>query len=546
MIRRRYCFLFLLTLTCASTAQSQVKFVSSNLPIIVIDTHGQTIPDSPKITADMGIIFNGVGVINKLSDPTNNFSGTIGIELRGSSSQSFPKKPYGFETRDATGNSLDVSLLGLPKENDWILFAAYDDKSLMRDVLSYKLGRDQGRYASRYQFCELVLNGIYQGVYVLLEKIKRDANRVDIAKLTTTDISGDDLTGGYIIKIDKATGSGGSDGWTSAYPPLNRSNNQTVYFLYDYPKSADITAEQKNYIKNYVNSFEATLSDAFFQDPVKGYAKYIDVDSFVDFFIMMEVTKNPDGYRLSTFLFKDKDSKGGKLTMGPIWDFNEGFGNVDYCTKGNPEGFVLDYNKICPDDYWLIPFWWDRLLKDYNFSEKVINRWSALRSGPFKTSKVMSYIDSVSSVLSVDSARQRNFVQWPVLGQYVWPNYYVGQTYTDEVNWLKSWVSQRMAWLDNNLGSLVTAVEENPASFSVNVFPNPFAKEITIEYNLLKPGAVQFEVYNLIGQKLDSFSETQDAGGSYQKSYYPEGPAGTYILKSYQGDAVRFSKLIKK
>ena len=190
----------------SSADQTQIQFTSSNLPIVIINTNGQDITSDEKITADMGIIFNGGGVRNYLTNPYNNYNGKIGIEIRGSSSQSFPKKQYAVETRDSLGEDLDVSLLGFPEESDWILFAPYNDKSLMRDVLIYKLASDMGRYASRSKYCEVVLNNEYVGVYVLLEKVKRDNDRVNIKKLEPTDITGDAITGGYIIKIDKTDG----------------------------------------------------------------------------------------------------------------------------------------------------------------------------------------------------------------------------------------------------------------------------------------------------------------------------------------------------
>ena len=159
------------------------------------------------IKADMGIIYNGPGVINKISDVPNDYKGKIGIEFRGSTSQSFPKKPYGFETWDESGEDNDVKLLGMPKESDWTLNATYNDKTLMRDGLSYILAGSVMEYAPRVRYNELVINGQYRGIYLLVEKIKRDKNRVDISKIETTDNQGDALTGGYIIKIDKETGS---------------------------------------------------------------------------------------------------------------------------------------------------------------------------------------------------------------------------------------------------------------------------------------------------------------------------------------------------
>jgi hypothetical protein len=300
-------FVSLLLLPFYSNAQT---FTSSNLPIIVIDTHGATIPDDTKLTADMGIIDNGVGQTNHPTDPFTDYNGKIGIELRGSSSQFFPKQPFGIELRDEQGVGISAPLLGMPAEEDWILNATYNDKSLMRDVLAYKLGRDLGRYAPRTRYCELVVNGDYRGIYILIERIKRDKARVDISKLESTEITGDDVTGGYILKIDKATGNSGF-GFNSAIPPLSRDYNQVINFQYEYPKFDEIQNEQMLYIKSYVKNFELVLNSSSYKDDKNGYKKFIDVNSFIDFFIMNEVTKNVDGYRLSTFLYKDRDSKGG-------------------------------------------------------------------------------------------------------------------------------------------------------------------------------------------------------------------------------------------
>lgn len=533
-----------LSLSLGPAGHAQVTFTSSVLPIVVIDTHSQDIPDDPKIPASMGIIYNGHGATNNITDPYNDFNGSIGIELRGSSSQSFPKKQYGIEVRDTTGNAIDASLLGMPAKDDWVLYAAYDDKTLVRDALAYTMGRAQGRYASRVQFCELVLNGVYQGVYVLLEKIKRDKYRVNISKLKTSDNSGDAITGGYIIKIDKTTGGGGA-GWSSSYPPLHRAYNQVVYFQYSYPKDVDITAQQQAYIKQYMDAFENTLSSSGFRDTVSGYQKYIDIDSFVDFYLMMEATKNPDGYRLSTFMYKDKDSKGGKLSMGPIWDFNEGFGNVDYCTKGNPEGFVTAYNTICPTDYFLIPFWWDKLFQDLAFNNKVAKRWAALRNGPFQTQKILHYVDSVASVLTTSSAQQRNFTQWPILGQYVWPNYYVGNSYTSEITWLKNWITQRMNWLDANIQT-ITAVQNRESQFEVLGFPNPVTSKFTIQYTIPEPADVTLEIYTALGSKIESSLIHHAVAGAYGWEYNSYLSPGTYIVRVQMNQEVRHLRLIKQ
>ncbi|HKR06100.1 MAG TPA: CotH kinase family protein, partial [Bacteroidia bacterium] len=221
------------SITFGNSPATYNPFVSSNLPIAVVNTFGQGIPNDPKITAFLGIIDNGPGIRNYMTDPFNNYNGYIGIETRGHSSQSFPQKQYSFETRDSSGNDLNASLLGMPAEHDWILYAPYTDKSCMRNWLVYQLSNDMGQYAVRGKFCELVLNGEYKGIYEITETIKRDADRVDIAKLTPNDTIGDDVTGGYIVKIDWVDG----PYWVSAYPP-DQTNpwNNVINFQNTSPK----------------------------------------------------------------------------------------------------------------------------------------------------------------------------------------------------------------------------------------------------------------------------------------------------------------------
>ena len=426
----------------------------------------------------------------------------------------FPKKQYSVELRDADDIDLEASLLGMPKEEDWVLFAPYNDKSLMRDVLAYKLGNDLSQYAPRTRFCEVMLNGQYQGVYVLIEKIKRDKNRVNINKLDPEEITGDNLTGGYILKIDKSTGDSG-EGWKSGYTPTPHPVGQQISFQYEVPKHDDIVPEQKQYIQQYMKQFEDALAGENFMDPVNGYAKYIDVNSFVDYFLAQEMTKNVDGYRLSTFLHKERDSDGGKIFMGPIWDFNLGFGNANYCTSGNPEGFVYNFNFVCSDDFWLIPFWWSRLLQDENFRTKVSERWSELRATKWKEAAILNYVDSVTTVLN-EGSQQRNFTAWSVLNKYVWPNYYIGSSHANEVDWLKDWVSDRLAWLDQNLSPVITDTEtEEKLDARVTAYPNPFSTQVTFQYTLQHSGQVNLRLFDSMGRVAKSVSLNHNAPGQY-------------------------------
>jgi hypothetical protein len=450
---------------------------STNLPLVKINTNGQTILDDLRIIADMEIIYNGPNVINHYSDTANNYRNKISIEKRGSSSQTFPKKSYSFETQDVLGNNNNVSLIDLPVENDWVLYAPYSDKSLMRNVLTYRLGREMMDYAPRTQFCEVLLNDEYIGVYVLTEKIKRDNDRIDISKLDADDLAGDSLTGGYIVKIDKTTG-GSSIGWASPYTPPNDATEQ-IDFLFHYPKENDILPAQANYIENYMTTFEEALNGPSFEDPLLGYAPFISDISFIDFFIFNELSKNVDGYRISSYLYKDKDSKGGKLTMGPLWDFNIAYGNSNYCEGELTSGWQKDFNDICQHGN-MVPFWWNRLLQDTTFANRLKCRWEDKRSGPLHLDSIFHKIDSFAVYL--DQAQARNFTTWNILGTYIWPNNYIGTSYIDEVNFLKSWISLRIDWLDINMPGTCPpqpplGVEGFNSFPAITLYPNP-AKNI--------------------------------------------------------------------
>jgi hypothetical protein len=533
-------FLFL----CFRTLVTAQALTSSNLPIMVIDVGENTyIGDEPKTFAGMGIIHNVSGERNSVVDPFNNYKGYIGIERRGSSSMMFPKNQYGMELWTANGTDTSASLLDLPVEEDWILFAPYNDKTLMRDVLAYKLARDLGRYAPRTKYFELIIDDEYLGLYVLIEKIKRDKNRVDISKLDPDENSGDDVTGGYILKIDKFSGNGG-EGFLSRIKPVGSTQNQQIFFQYDYPEPEVITVEQQRYIKQFIEEFEFALSGVGYDDPQQGYRAYIDVESFIDFMIINEVSKNVDGYRLSTYLHKDRNTNGGKLKMGPVWDFNLGFGNADYCTSGEPTGFVYEFNSVCPDDFFQVPVWWKKLLVDSYFRKALKERWNYLRAEKFKTSRIHAYIDSVATAL--DESQQRNFTKWPVLGQWIWPNLYVGNTYEEEVSQLKYWVKTRMEWLDRQWDDdLVTGIGQVD-ELKLSVHPNPSSSEWVVSSTLNAAAQVRYELTDLQGRvfyEMVSFHDRGDIKKIIEGKYLPE---GMYILKvTLPGEPASVTRLVK-
>jgi hypothetical protein len=522
--------------TAAAPMDSLIVFTSSELPIVVIDTHGQEIRNEPKITADMGVIDNGPGVRNRVTDPRNAYSGKIGIEIRGSSSTQFPKKQYAVETRDAAGADLDVSLLGMPAESDWVLFAPYNDKTLIRDALVYTLARRMGRYASRVRFCELVLNGQYEGVYVLFEKIKRDKNRVNITKEEVPDTTGDALTGGYIIKIDKNDGAG-NEGWYSGFLPFVGAAYRVMY-QYHYPKPEDIVWPQRGYITRYIRDFELAMYLPSFNDPVNGYPRWLDVGAFIDYILVNEIGKNVDAYRLSTYMYKDRDAKGGKLVMGPPWDYNLAFGNCNYHRTAATDGFHLTYMSdsagFRKSEPFLGPFWWKKIFDDPPVRQQMAARWSTLRAGELSTARVFGLIDSMASVLT--EARQRNFLRWSVLGTYIWPNVYVGPTYEDEIQYLKNWITARFAWMDKELavtGMANVGVEGLPATATLGEnYPNPFNPGTTIPVIVREASRVQIVIYDVLGREVARLVDADLAPGQHPVVFDGSGLAsGVYLCR---------------
>ena len=457
ILNTKYIFLLFIIISCDNKDEMDNININNNaitfynddqenlFPRIIVNTNGREIVDDPKINAELIVI----------EDKTE-ISYNVGIELRGSSSQMFPKKSYGFETRSTDYiDDIDVSIGGFPQEEDWILYGPYSDKSLIRNKLTFDLSNLIGYKASKTKFYNLFINGQFKGLYVLMEKIKRDVNRVDIPEIDESTVEG-----GYIIKIDKPTGDGescntcydDSFSFASSFDSYgNLTDKSEINFIYHYPKPEEITVNQKEYIKDIIFQFESTLSeDTFDTNSDPKYNSFINVDSFIDFFIMNEITKNIDGYRLSTYMYLDKDQK---LNMGPIWDFNLAFGNVDYCDGANAQGWLYKFNSICPGDVWQVPFWWTRFMESLSFRNKLKNRWQNLRSNILSDSSIDTKIDSYIEYLDLYNVIDQNFNSWPIIGQYVWPNYYIGTSYESEIDYMKYWIDMRLNWLDGQINN---------------------------------------------------------------------------------------------
>ena len=411
-------------------SESTLTFTDSNLPIVIINTtDGADIPDEPKILATMKIIQRPDGARNFLTDADTDefldYSGTIGIETRGSSSQALDKKPYGFDTLEDDGiEDNSVKLLGMAKEDDWLLNSFAFDDSMMRDYISYEMARQMGQYAANLKYCEVVLNGEYIGLYAISEKIKRDGDRVDIAKLDTDENSFPEVTGGYLMQTDR----------TSEENPEAWYNNGALY-IHEKPSSEDITETQSSYIESVFRNLDESANNS---NIYSGYPRLIDVPSFVDYMLMAEISSNVDAYALSTYYHKDR---GGKLRAGPIWDYNLTFGNDLF-------GFFGTNYDRSHTDVWQFEYsntgayFWNDLFSNTLFKCYLAKRFDSLTKAgePLNYYTISSLIDSNVALISEAVAREHE--RWETIDDF-----------SREISNLKNWVSARIGWMKNNLGS---------------------------------------------------------------------------------------------
>lgn len=441
---------------------------STILPLVLIQTNNQQIVDEPKINVDFKIINGGPGQYNLPSDFPNEYDGIAGIEIRGSYSSTLPQKPFGVETRDLLGANNNVSLFDMPKENDWILLANYNDKTFLRNILAFDLFSKMGHYAPRTQLCEVVIDSIYNGIYVFTEKIKRDKGRVDISKLDLDDNAGDSLTGGYIFRVDYWDW---NNSWLSNYNNPNYPNDD-VRYVYNYPDIDDITNPQKVFIQQRVSDFENALWGIDFEDPILGYKPFINTRSFIDYFIVNEFARNVDGFKKSRNFHKDKDSKDSLIYAGPVWDFDWAF--KDHSSSMlNGAGWRHDYSG--PSDV-KPPGWYKRLLQDSTFANELSCRYFNLRNSILDTANLFHFIDSLGQI--VNQAQERHYNRWPILGINVGTPEIGLQpsTYEGELIKFKSWINERLIWLDANIpGNCPNVSVEEPLFFDpiFSVFPNP-------------------------------------------------------------------------
>lgn len=355
--------------------------------------------------------------------PVELFSGRGGIRGRGNSSwKKFPKKSFNLELWDHAAKGVDVPVLGMPAEEDWLLIANYADKSLMRNHLAYELSRRLGHdWAPRTRFVDLYLNGDYEGTYLVTERIKRGDDRVKLDSPTENDHSG-----GYLAEIMPTTR-------VTDEITIQPSRSRLTVAI-KYPN--DPTPAQQAYLASYLDAFEEALHRRDYSEET-GYPRYIDVDAFIDWLLVNEVARNVDAaFVASVFLHKPR---GGKLRMGPVWDFDIGFGNADY-----EDGWLTDGWRVAGSGWYL------RLFEDPAFRARVRERWTEVRA---IVGELPRMVDQTAA--SLRPAARRNFSRWPIIGKRVWPNPEpVPQTWQEEIGALRRWIDARLAWMDDAIAGL--------------------------------------------------------------------------------------------
>jgi subtilisin-like proprotein convertase family protein len=534
------------SITFGNNPAGYFAFSSSLLPIVEINTNGNTIQNDPKVMADMKIRFNGPGVRNYMTDAPDEYNGKIGIEHRGNYSLSLPQKPYAFETWDVNGNSINASLLGMPEESDWVLLANYNDKSFARNILPYHLFDSMGNYATRTRLVDVVMNGEYHGIYLLGEKIKRDTNRVAVNKLETFEIAGVDLTGGYILKIDYWDN---TNSWLLSHSPIGFPGLD-IHMVYVYPKPDEIVLQQKTYIQNFIEDYEDALYGSNFNHPGLGYRAFIDVPSFIDYFIVNEVCRNGDGFKKSRYFSKDKDKNDGtvkKLKAGPVWDF-------DWAEKdmwgGSEDGSQFMYGE-CDQDV-NAPGWYIRLLQDTLFANELRCRYDDLRRSILKESYIDGKIDSVAQ--AVNESQVWHYQTWGHLGSATGtPEVQApSQTYAEEVQRLKDWFHRRLTWLDANMpgtlnGCSMMGIQDLVNANKITAYPNPFSSIITIEWTQADLVGAQLAIRDGSGRviKTQEISSDSALDKSLTITDLQELAGGVYFIEIVKGEERAMLKIIK-
>ena len=378
----------------------------TGLPIVYINTE-----DKKPIESKDEYVKGTVRIVSNNVNGIPDFESSMKIKGRGNSTWGLPKKPYKMKFDSK------VSLLGEPADKEWVLLANYTDKTQLRNEIAFFMGELSSlEYTPRTNFVEVVLNGVYNGTYQLGEQLKIAKNRVNV---------GDD---GFLLEIDaKADAEDITFKVEHVYQPINIKE-----------PDVEVGDDAYNYVVTYVENVDKSLFSENFKDSENGYAKYIDVESFVDWYLINEITKNPDGSFYSSCYMNL--SREGKLKMGPLWDFDIAYGNINYNVDSEyPEGFWIK-GRVS---------WYNRLFQDSNFVALVKERFAYFYG---MRNVIFAEINRNAEYLQYAALENNN--KWGTLYNYTWPNSDIMGSYQNEVQNMKNWLSRRFEWLNTAFSAL--------------------------------------------------------------------------------------------
>ena len=382
---------------------------SSHLPLLILDLGGQVPPITtqivpheqyyetieeidPYVWGSMSVIDTESGQ-NRLTDEVS-VQTRIRIKRRGNSSMHSEKPQYAVRLLTESGQDNDVDLLGMGAEHDWVLNGSMADKSMLRNYLSFRLASEVLPYTPDSRYCEVIIKTDtgyeYQGVYLLIESIKQGENRVDIQ-----DFSASQTFNSFLVRRDRYDKS--DDRMLEVNVPQGSVEAHRSYFYCLYPGRTDNTVQQKEYIESVLEHVETVL----YSDDEAVFSRYpdcIDVDSFVDYFVINEFLGSYDAGQYSTYLYQDI---GGKVAIGPVWDFDGAMDNARSAVL-EPELTAIQTKP-----------WYERLFKDKTFLQKVERRYTQLRKNVLSEENVMNLIDQLQSYLG--DAKDREWMRWDSL-----------------------------------------------------------------------------------------------------------------------------------
>lgn len=416
-----------------------VKIDSTNLPIVFINTNGEQVERNEYITAWMKIIDNdsgrNYGDTLAHSSQKVDYEGYIALKYRGMSSYGCsPKKSYAIRALDKPfsdgGKKKKSKLLGMRKGKKWALKAVHIDKSMIRDALSFELSRSYMEFVPQQRFCEVIIDGVYRGIYAMSEQITAD--RLNIEKPGESGVA---LTGGYLMQIDRRETNG-------AY----LSKHWDVGYRYEYPDSDKISSAQRQYVNHLIDEIEQYM----LVKQEMAFVDLVDVQSMIDCQLIVEFSCNTDSYNQSTFIYKNVDSKDPRIKFC-VWDFDLAYGNGSKTNFIKPNIWV--YNS-----YDNRRFWWTEAMENVEYSEMVRQRWKQYRQAYFSNEHIEHIIDSLTEVITVSGAEKRNSDAWIIWHGADWrgPNKicaekYLSTSYDEEIEFVKEWINRRLNFMDEEL-----------------------------------------------------------------------------------------------